>query len=306
MRPFVAAIHVEPLLTSLLQDIELEGEDDGSSTVTNSITIITDLAPPVLVLAEDLAAKLESVTTAVLDDPVQEISHDRPTAELLPTDEPATDLDDLILEEISVEILPPSGPFSDVADITPDPVRLGAKVTTNTNLETILEEETSAEDDFLSQDDLESVEPWLPDDDIPIIVVTPPEVDSEDFASQSCSEGEQKESEDVFTSYRQDGDEESDYDDDCELECAGYRPRDSPVEVAPISPPSPVRDDPCRSPITTSGLLWSDDEGNDLGPLPTFQDEPQSPPVNEKTSEVVPVISESSSGMYCYPFLLEK
>lgn len=321
------ALCVAPLLTSLLQDTELEDDDDGSTTVTNSTVDLTSLIPrPPPVSVEDLAAKLKSATTALiegakprsepifekpsilgtlLDHAAKEPPHDEPAVDLPSNDEPAVDLgttdEDLVLEEISVEIFPPSEPCSDAIGTTPDTACVCDRVTAGTGLEG----EPVAEDVLPSQDDSEYVEPWTPGGEIPVIIITPPsEVDPEDFALQVDMEGEQEESEDVVNS---NCNKDPKFDHDCELGCTGGYPDESVTEVAPVSPPSPVMEAPFRSPITTSGLLWSDDEGDDPGPLPSFQTEVQSPPASEeKMSGTTMDICEDSNGMWHGPLFPEK
>src|SRR5882762_5207576 len=110
----VTGVRAAPLLTSPFQDTELEDDDDGSTTVTNSTVNLTHLVPrPAPVPAEDLAAKLESITAAPIEEAkslpaslVEEPSDLEPTAGLPSDDERATDLgtanQDLVMEETSV------------------------------------------------------------------------------------------------------------------------------------------------------------------------------------------------------------
>ena len=187
-------------------------------------------------------------------------------------DEPANDFgtaDQDLIEEISVEIVPPSEYCWDATGKRLGPVSDDCKVTTGTSLESVTEEEIAVEG-LPSQGDLDSVEPWTPDGEIPTIMITPPsEVDPE----------------------------ESEYDGDYEFENAGDHPDDSVAEVVPVSPTSPMGDDPYRSPMTTSGMFWSDDESNDCGPLPAFQTEARDPPAGGETSNNVADICETSNGM---------
>ena len=287
-------------LTSAFQDTELEDDDDGSTTVTNSTANLTDLIiRPTSVSAEVLAAKLECITAALIEGakslpeppaeepPVAIPSLEDSTADLPSHDEPSMDLPfdyettaefGATTQEpavgVSVNTHTPSEPPSDAIA---DPICIERGVT-GTSLE---EGETQIEAHPPSQDDLEQdAEPWIPDYEIPSIVVSPPsEADPEDPAQEFDSEGEQEESESVASSDLEDepepkseheeseyGESELEYADDC---------FDNPVaEVGLDSPPSPVeaRGDPCRSPcrspITKSGMLWSDNEDEDLGPLP--------------------------------------
>ena len=131
--------------------------------------------------------------------------------------------------------------------------------------------ETQDEVDFPSQDDSgEDVKSWTPDHEIPVITITPPsEVDPEEYPLQFDS-GDEPESEDLLGLDLEDGPEPPFEHSESELEYADYYPEHPAAGVVVELPPSPVelRDSPFRSPITPSGMLWSDDEGNDLGPLP--------------------------------------
>jgi len=248
-------------------------------------------------------------------------------------------------EEISIGVRPPSESLSDTTDTSVDPVHVDEKAAIVTDLGTITEEdETLFEDDTPCQDDLEQdVEPWIPDFEIPGITISPPsDVDPEDSAQQQQfnSEDEEEELDGIFSPDSDDEPEsESEHeepgcDDDSELEYADDYP-DNPAAEAVLEPhPSPVevRDDPCRSPITISGKLWSDDEGDDLGPLPftdevhletfdsleidspetfdiaetierpeatdaTEETETQDPPVEEEPSDILTATLEDSIGM---------
>lgn len=195
----------------------------------------------------------------------------RTSPEPLPEDSPITaatsddsrenlSLNEPTVESPSVNALPPAEPGSDITDVVADPASADEKAAVDIDTETVTEEdETPADDNSHSQGDSECFEPWTPNYPVPIISITPPsEVDPEDFAPEFDSEDER---------------EECEYDDD-ELEFLGDCPDNSGAEVTVVwdSPSKAVetRDDPCRSPITTSGMLWSDDEGDDLGPPPTF------------------------------------
>jgi len=289
-------------LTSVFQDTELEDdEDDGSTTVTNSTANLTDLIiRPTSVSAEVLVAKLECITAALIEEakspqepPAEESpatipssedstvdlpSHDEPSMDLPSDYEPAAEFGTATQEPavgVSVNI---HTPFEPSSDAIAGPVCIDERGATGTGLE---EGETQVEAHPPSQDDLEQdAEPWTPDYEIPSIVITPPsEADPEDPAQEFDSEGEQEESESIASPDFEDepepkseheeseyGESELEYADDC---------FDDPVsEVGLDLPPSPVeaRDDPCRSPcrspITKTGMLWSDNEDEDLGPLP--------------------------------------
>ena len=328
-------------LNSLFQETELEDDDDCSNTVTSTIVSLTHpTSSPAPVAAEDLAAKLESITTVlieegeyiqeasdeeaksiqespdegpsiagtVFDDSTEEPSQDEPIPDLPSNDEPVADLgittQDLFMNQAAVNVLPPSDSCSDGTDTIPGHVCADDKVTADPDFECVVEEE----DDLPSEDDFEGFEPWVPEGEIPVFIITPPsDVDPEDVAQDFDSEGEQEESEDDFECEYEERDND-DYDDGDELEYAGDYPDLSVTEVLPASPPSPVRDDPCRSPITTSGLLWSDDDEstNDPGPLPFVQTEAQDPFVSEEVSDTVTEVCEDSNGT-CVDFrFLEK
>jgi hypothetical protein len=275
------------LLTSVFQDTELDDDDDGSTTVTNSISNLTDLtACPATVPAEELVAKLESVTVA----PIEEVrsfpeppvegpsvtvstsddlaadlpSHDEPTMAPPSDNEPTADLGTAIQEisvaEVLVDVCPPSEPPLD----TTDTMCAVEKDAAGTGLETVTEEgKAPVGDDLPSQHDSEqNVEAWIPYDGIPTIFISPPsDVDPEDYAQQIYWEGEQGESEDTFGPSKL-GSESRD-------ECTVDYPVRSVAEA-----PTGLRDDPYHSPIIASGTLWSDDESDDLGPLPFTQEIP--------------------------------
>lgn len=232
------------------------------------------------------------VAHIVLDDPTAKPPHDEPTTDKPSNCDSSTDLgtDDggFVVEQVSVEIFPPGEPCLDQVDAIPNSSCTHDRVATGSDLD-VLEEETAVEGDLPPEADLGGVEPWVPNGEIPTIVISPPsEVDPEDFAPQLDSEGEP---------------EESEWDSDCELEYAGDYPDESVVEASPACPLSPVRDDPCRSPITTSGLLWSDDECEEPGPGPLpFQTEVQDPPASEEVSGTVADDCENPNGM-CDDFL---
>lgn len=242
---------------------------------------------PVPVPAEELAARLKSVTDTSVDKvkaapepPVEEPSvttppsddmsvdapsHDGPAMNLLSGGEPISDLgtvtQESAAEEIPVDVCPSSEPSPDTTDAIVGLAYVDEK-TAYTSLETVVEEDETPVEDLPSQDDSEQdVGPWIPDYKVPTIVITPPsEVDPEDIAQQLDSEQEQEESEDIVGTDFEDElepefeHEESEYDDGCDLGYADY-------------PARPVVD-AYHSPITTTGMLWSDDEGGDLGPLP--------------------------------------
>lgn len=289
-------IRAGPILTHFSQDTELEDDDDGSTTVTNStVNLVQPTAP---ILAEELVAKLGSVTaTSVEEDespleppaegpfiavPLPDDSAADPPSHTMDSpsdDEPVVDsgipVQEPTTEAITVNGLPPSEPSSDMAGLTVDPVHVDQRAAAGTGLEIIAEEvETSVGDDLPSQE--QDVEPWIPDGEIPIIVISPPsEVDPEDYAQQFDSE---EEPEDILYSDSEDELEpesaESEDDDNSEPGYAEDYTVRPVTEVLPELPPSPVeaKDDPChspwRSPIIVTGMLWSDDEGNSLGPLP--------------------------------------
>jgi hypothetical protein len=271
-------------------------DDDGSTTVTNSTANLADL-PIRPTPAEVLAAKLECVTAALVEEakslpkpPAEEPSVNIPPSDYstaglpshdelhmdLPYDyEPAAELgtttQEPTVEEISVNVCTPSEPSSGATDMPTDPVCGDEVDAASTDLK---EGEAQVEVDLSSQDDSD-VEPWTPDYEIPIITITPPsEVDPEDFAQQLDSEDEQGEPENIVGPDFEDKLEPgSEHDDESELEYADDYPNNPATEVILELPPSPVevRDDPCRSPITKTGKLWSDDEGGDLDPLPSFE-----------------------------------
>lgn len=282
-----------------VDDTELEDDDDGSTTVTNSTANLADLiVRPGSVSAEVLAAKLESVTAALIEEtkpfpepPVEGPSvkvppsndsaadlpsHDEPAMDLPSDNEPAaysaTATQESAVGGPSVDVCPPFEHSSDATDTIVDPVYVEKKAVAGIGL---VEDETV--DDLPSQDDSEQdVESWKSDCGIPTIIISPPsEVDPEDSAQQFDSEDEQEESggRDIEDEPEPESEhEEAEYDDDSELEYADDCPGSPVSEVVLEMPPSPVevRDDPCRSPITT-GKLWSDDEGDDLGPPPVFE-----------------------------------
>lgn len=299
VRLLVMAICPVPPLTSLFQDTELEDDDDGSTTVTNSIANLADLnARSAPIPAETLATKLESVAATLIeeakslsepfvdeppvtippsDDSVADLpSHDEPVMSLPSDHAPATDsgtaIQGPVMEKISVDIHTPSKP-SDVTDTVANSVRVDKRTATDTSLETITEEDdTLVEDDLPSQDNPEQdVEPWSPDYEVPTITISPPsDVDPEDFAQQLDSEDDEG-SEDVFGPYFEDELEpESEYDDESEPKYADDYLENSAAEVVPELPLSPVEvsERPFRSPIAKTGKLWSDDEGGDLDPPP--------------------------------------
>ena len=257
---------------------------------------------PVPVPAEELVARLKSVTDTSVDKvkaapepPVEEPSvtaspsddmlvdapsHDGPAMDLLSGDEPIADLGTVIqesaAEEIPVDVCPPSEPSPDTTDAIVGLAYVDEK-TADTGLETVVEEDEALVEDLPSQDDSEQdAEPWIPDYKVPTIIITPPsEVDPEDFAQQLGSEQEQEESEDIIGTDLEDElepeseHEESEYDDGCNLGYAEY-PACQVFEIVSELPQNSVeaRVDAYHSPITTTGMLWSDDEGGDLGPLP--------------------------------------
>jgi len=220
----------------VFQDTELE-DDDGSTTVTNSTANLADLIIRPPVSAEVLAAKLECVTVALIEETksLPEPPTEEPSVTIPPSDDSTADL-----------------PSRDVDER--DATGTGSK-----------EGETRVEVDFPSQDNLEQeVEPWTPDYEIPFIAISPPsDVDSED---------EQEESEGTVGLDFGKSEPESEDDDEPELEYADDYPDHPVAEVVLELPLSPVevRDDPCRSPIIKTGKLWSDDESDDPGPLPLF------------------------------------
>lgn len=296
---FAAAIRTAPILIRPSQDIDFDdnNDDDGSITVTNSVANLADMIPrPAPVPAEDLSAKLESLTTTLVEEVnplpesfVEEPSHDETTADLLSNDEISTDLEiadqDIVVEEIYVDVSPLSVPRSNMTHMMSNPTRVDVKIVTCSGLESIMEEDIAVEDP--SRDDLDPIEPWTPDYKIPSINIIPPsQADPEDSARQLDLENGQEESEGTGGSYR-DRYEGPQRDGDCD----GY-PNNYVAEVVPVSPQSPVRDDGTyRSPITKSGLIWSDTKDGDLGPLP-FQPELEKPTklvVDEEPSiEVAP------------------
>ena len=257
------AVRAGPALTGFLQDIELEDDDDGSTTVTNSIINLAE--PSVPVLTEELVAKLGSVTSASVEEnksfpepPAEEPSAHGERTTVSPSDS-RTSAQESASQPIPVDGLTPSEPSPDMTDSTTVPVCVDQKIAASIRLELVVEEdETLAGDDLPSQEDPErDVEPWVPDGEIPTIVISPPsEVDPEDELEPGYEEYE----------YDSDSDSELDY------------PGDYPVhpvpDVVPELPSSPVeaKNDPCRSPcrspIICTGMLWSDDKGIDLGPLP--------------------------------------
>ena len=245
-----------------VQDLELgDDDDDGSITVTNSIVNLVDLTtrsalPP----AEELAAKLEHVTATLIEE--------------------AESLSEPLTEEVSV-IAPHSDdstadlpfhdePPSDTADATVNPSCVDEMTATGTDLKT---GETQAEVDFPAQDDLwEDVESWIPNYEVPAIFITPPsDVDPEEYPLRFDSEDEQ-ESEDLIGLDFEDGPAPAFEHNESVFEYADNYPEQPAGGVIVELPPSPVnaRDSPFRSPITKSGMLWSDDEGEDPGPLPRF------------------------------------
>ena len=293
------------LLTGLFQDSELEDDDDGSITVTNSTANLASLIPrPAPVSAEELAAKLEPVAatlieedTSIPDHPVEESSLtlttvNDPTEDLSPHDDPslsnekpAADLENAthepVIEESLVDTRPPPETCPDAADVTADSTPAD-KVSPRTCLESITEE-----DEELSEDDLEDVEPWTPNYEIPVVIVSPPsDVDPEDFPPKFDSEDEQEGItgydsrylncgggyEGPESDYGYEPENAGSYSNESVTEVSGYasdRSDDLVIVVGEDSPSSPTTlSDPWRSPITTSGMLWSDDDDSDLGPLP--------------------------------------
>jgi hypothetical protein len=321
--PFVVTIGPAYLF---VQEPELEDDDDGSITVTNSTANLADFTtrstlPP----AEELAAKLECVTATLIEE--------------------AESLSEPLAEELSV-IAPHSDdsaadlPFhdespSDATDTTVNPGYFDETAATGTDLKT---GEIQDEVYFPTQYDLgqDVVKTWIPDYEIPVITISPPsEVDPEDYPLQFDSEDEQ-ESEDFIGLDFEDGPEPA-FEYESELEYADYYPDHPAAGVVVELPSSPVeaRDDRChspyRSPITTSGMLWSDDEGIDPVPLPDFggaahievfddldsptletreatkivehpeaigavqETEAQDPPIEEERSDIVAAISKDST-----------
>jgi len=247
---------LNPSLTGLFQDTDIEdNDDDGSTTVTNSTANLADLnVRPAPVPAEVLAVKLGFVATASIKE--TKSLPERPAGERIitipPSDESATDLSpheepttelgtvaqEPAVEEISLDVCT-SEPSPNATGTIVGPVCSDEIATIGTGLETTVE--TPVEDDLPSQDDSEQgVEPWIPDYEIPTITISPPsEADPEDFTQQL--------------------DLEDFFDPNPETEHEQFVLPSSPVE----------KDDPWRSPKTGTGsLLWSDDESVDLGPLP--------------------------------------
>ena len=281
-----------PPLTSMFQDTELgDDDDDGSITVTNSTANLADLIIcPAPVSAEVLTAKLECIAATLIEEvkslpeppaeepPViiapsedstadlpfhTEPSMDLPSSDYEPVSEFGIATQESAVEDIPVDVCVPSEPSSDATGTIVDPVCVDERGATSTYLK---EGEIQVEVDLPPQDDLDQdVEPWTPDYEVPVIIISPPsEVDPED---------EREELENTVGLDFEDESGESGYDDESELEYADNYP-DSPVaEVILELPPSPVevRDDPYHSPITTTGKLWADDESNDPGPLPLFE-----------------------------------
>ena len=294
VRLFAAVLRAVPILTSLFQDTELEDDDDGSTTVTNSTANLVEQTIPIL--AEELVYKLESVTAALMEE--EDGSFPEPPAE------------ELSLSKNSAMDSPSHG--EPITGSIMDPVWVDQKTATGTSSEIIIEEdETSVGDELPSQDDSEQDdEPWIPDDEIPIIVISPPsEVDPEDYLQRLDWEDEQEEAEDILNSDFEDDlepeDEGPEYDDDNDndndndnFEYAGNYPAQPVIEIISQSPASPVEvtggrsRSPYQSPIIT-GMVWADndgDEGDDLGPLP-FTEE-----IEERALETVTATSEDSGG----------
>ena len=229
---------------------------------------------------------------------------------------------------------------SGTTDSIMDPACVDQK-TTGTGLEIVMEEdETSVGDDLPSQDDSEqSVEPGIPDGEIPIIVISvPSEVDSEDYAQRLNWEEEQEGSEDTLDSEFEDDfepeSEEPEDDDDSELEYAANYPVRPVTEVVSELPQSPVKaksdccHSPYHSPIIVTGILWSDTKVDDLGPIPFTevshveeidateiaerpeatntleQTEAAAVAIEEGALKSVTVTSEDSSGMHFACFYL--
>ncbi|KAF9647682.1 hypothetical protein BDM02DRAFT_2527521 [Thelephora ganbajun] len=301
-------------------ELEDDDDDDGSTTVTSSTANLADLIARPAPAPAEVATKLESVMAALIEEaeplpepPVEDLSvtvslsndlaadipsHDGPATDLPSNGDSVADLGtsihESVAEEISVNICPHFEPSSDATDAVVDFVGIVEKAAASTGLEAVTgEDETTIEDDLPSHDDSEQgVEFWIPGHEIPTIVVSPPsEVDPEDSIQQLDSKDEREESEDIIDP---DYEDELDYADDCP---------DYSVVSSPVEP----RDDPCRSPRIT-GKLWSDDEGDDLGPLP-FSEEPkatdvveqieaQGSPIEEEMSEVATATPEDSDGMY--------
>jgi len=267
---------------------------------------------------------LESVTAALIE---EDKSFAEPLAEeqsvtLPPSDNSAAD--------------PPScgGPVTGpgTTESITGPVFVDRKASTGIGLEILVEEdETPVVDDLPSQDgSKQDAEPWIPDGEIPIIVISPPsEVDPEDYSQRFGWEEEQEEAENTLDSDFEDDleseDEGSEYggdDDDDDLECAGGYSVQPATEVISERPPSPVErcHSPYQSPIIT-GMVWADnegEEGEDLGPLPFTEEQSEAVDVldhaeaqvvafEEGALETVTATSEDSIGMHFPDFFpLEK
>ncbi|KAF9785441.1 hypothetical protein BJ322DRAFT_831089 [Thelephora terrestris] len=262
-------------------DPELEDEDDGSTTVTNSTANLAGLIPrSAAISAEELVARLAPVTVTrieedmpVPDDPVEKNPLALATADDSAKDLPSYDGPDAdlghanqapVIEDISVGVCPPPEPCSDATDAMIESASVD-EASPSTDLASI----TEVDEEF-SEDVPEDVEPWTPDYEIPVIAISPPsDVDPEEFPPQFDSEDEQEGLEDITGHDCQDYNREDEHEgSECnggyELECPGDSPEESDTEVVSKSPSS----DSWRSPITTSGMLWSDDDRSDLGPLP--------------------------------------
>ena len=225
-------------MTGLFQDTGPEDsdddDDDDSTTVTNSIANLANLiSRPTSAPAEELVARLESVAATLVD-------------EAEPVPKPSA-------EELSVTVSSPAVYLPSHDEPTMDPPSDDHPAT---DLGTLTQESATEEDD-----------------EIPTIVISPPsEVDPEDFAQQlDLEEGQEDTTDPNFEDELESEPEyeESEHDDNSEPERADY-PAHWVNEV--VSNPAEVRDDPyrspCRSPITVTGMLWSDDNSDDLGPLP--------------------------------------
>ena len=328
---FTPVIPSRSPLTDPLQGLELEEDDDGSSTVTNSTANLAVMAAgPAPIQAEELAVKLGSVAANPIEEtePSQETpeesvmvpnlddslaappSHDEPTGDLPSENAPVTDLG-ISTRESTTEEIPagdclPSEPSSDAADLVEDLGYVYNHPVVGTGLEATME---VYEDALPSQGDYEQdLGFWSPDDETPAIVIIPPsEVDPEDFAPQFDPEQAGLEGT-LYPGFKLEpkSEEEYEYDGDYELEYADEYPA-GPVFELTLSP-SEVRDSPFRSPVIVTGMLWSDDEGDDLGPLPfvkkvphieeidTLETEAQDSVAEEGTSDAVVTTLEDSNG----------
>ena len=297
----------------MFQGAELEDDDDGSTTVTNSTANLAEQATPVL--AKELVAKLESITATLIEE--EDESSLKPPAEEPSITPPPPDIDDLVVDPLS-HSEPAAG--SGTTNSITNPVCVDQKTATGTGLEIVVEDdETSVRDDFPPQGDSEQdIEPWIPDGKIPTIVISPPsEVDPEDYAQQFYWEQEQEEPEAAPDSYFEDDlepeDEESEYNGDSEVEYTDDYPIHPVTEVVPEPPSSPVevRGDRCHSPyhspIIATGVLWSDTKSDGPGPLPFTEEavrveatnilEAQVSTVEGGALETIAVSSEELSGM---------